>query len=344
MRRRLLVWGAIWLGWTALALFFGTSLWLNYIARGQPAHFVPSLLVALSEWWIWALLTPAVIWLTRRWPIARPRLARRVLLHLAAGIGAAALKVLLERIVRSWIFGAAPYLLPSSLALHFLVYWGIVALTMAEGYYRRSRARETQAAQIEARLHEARLQLLQAQLQPHFLFNALNTIAETVHEDPEAADRMIAALGDLLRATLDADSPTVPLAEDVDLARKFLAIQQARFGDRLAVEIAVSPDCLAARVPRLILQPLLENAVLHGAGRREGPARIRVAVDRDGQTLRVSVADNGPGLDTDAMPLDGIGLGNTRARLQAIYGSRAALAIASTRDGTTVQLTIPIAS
>jgi len=345
MRPRLVAWGWIWLGWTALALFFATSLWLNYLARGQPASFRASLLVSLSEWWIWALLTPVVVGLARRWPIARPHLPTRLLLHVAAGLALATVKVLLERVVRTWIFGVAPYLLPSNLALHFLVYWAIVVLTFAEAYHRKSRAREVQTAQIEARLTEARLQLLEAQLHPHFLFNALNTIAEIVHEDAETADRMIAALGDLLRATLEGDGTTVSLAEELALAEKYLAIQRARFGDRLRVEIDVPSGSLAARVPRLLLQPLLENAIHHGVNRASAGGHIHLAASTDADTLRIEIHDDGPGFDQEAAQGSGIGLANTRARLDAMYAGRAALDLQTpSGGGTSVRITMPLQS
>jgi len=345
MRSRLVVWVWIWLGWTALALFFATSLWLNYIARGQPANFRASLLVSLSEWWIWALLTPVVVWLARRWPIQRPWSLRNLFLHGAAGAVLATVKVLLERVVRIWIFGVAPYFLPSNLALHFLVYWAIVLLTMAEAYHRRSRQRELQAAEVEARLNEARLQLLQAQLQPHFLFNALNTIAETVHEDPDAADRMIAALGDLLRATLDGEGQTVPLSEELSLAEKYLAIQQARFGERLRVEIDVPRAALAARVPRLLLQPLLENAIHHGLGSASNGGRIRVAASADGSTLRLEIHDNGQGFPVDGDAKFGVGLTNTRARLEAMYSGAARFEVDAERPrGARVRISLPFES
>jgi sensor histidine kinase YesM len=290
------------------------------------------------------------VWFAGRFPVSRPHLARHVLLHLAAGVVVAFVKVLAERAVRMWIFGAAPYLLPSNLALHFLIYWAIVVLAMGAAYYRRSRARELEASQTEARLHEARLQLLASQLQPHFLFNALNTIAETVHEDPERADRMIGGLGDLLRATLQQDGHAVALSEEIALAHRYLAIQQARFGSRLEVEIEAPEGLGAIMVPRLILQPLLENAIQHGVSTHPSGGRVRVAArQRDGM-LQLIVEDfaaspasgPAPAIDTRGQ---GIGLANTRARLQAMYGSRAALDVRATpARGTIVTVTVPLST
>jgi signal transduction histidine kinase len=345
MRSRLIAWAWIFLGWTALALFFGISLWLNYVALGREAHFGASLRLSLSEWWIWALLTPIPIWLATRWPPVRPHLVRHAALHVVAGLVVAFTKVQAERMVRIWIFGAAPYLLPSNLALHFLIYWAIVALTLGAAYYRRSRARELEASRTEARLQEARLDLLASQLQPHFLFNALNTIAETVHEDPERADRMIGSLSELLRATLQRDGHLVTLADELALADRYLAIQQARFGDRLQVEIEATEAARACRVPRLILQPLLENAIHHGVSTRVAGGCIRIVADRQDGALRLTIQDNGSNRpDADAAG-HGIGLSNTHARLAAMYGERASLKVTSVSgEGTTVTLTLPVGS
>ena len=335
MRSRLLAWAWIWVGVTALGAFFGTTLWLNYIAQGREAHFTASLVISLAEWWIWALLAPLPIWLAGRFPLSRPHVARDASVHLVAGFAAAALKALLERIVRIWLFGVAPYLLPSTVALHFLIYWAIVLLAIGAAYYRRSRARELQAAQLEARLSESRLELLRAQLQPHFLFNSLNTIAELIHEDPDRADRMLTGLSDLLRASLDAGGrQEVPLRDELDLTRRYLDIHAARFGDRLRVDIEVPEACLDARVPHFVLQPLVENAVVHGIAPSADPGLIRIAATASESQLELVVEDSGQGID-GAAPAAGIGLANTRARLEALYRGRASLVVAPRAGGGT---------
>ena len=343
MLRAARVWGAIGLAWTALAVLVGISLWLNYLALGREARFGASLIVSLAEWWLWALLTPIPVFLARRWPLTRPRLARHILLHLGAGFVVAGVKVLAERLVRIWIFGAAPYLLPSSLGLHWLVYFGIVALTIAADYYRNARARELDASRMDARLQEARLQVLAAQLQPHFLFNAFNTIAETIHEDPHRADRMIGALGDLLRATLDVGGHTAPLAREIGLADRYLAIQHERFGDRLTVSWDVEPGLEAWPVPRLLLQPLLENAIRHGVSARREAGRIRIRARRAGPALDLSVDDDGAGFDDGHdREARGIGLSNTRVRLAAMYGEAASLTMGrSDLGGASVRVVVP---
>jgi hypothetical protein len=342
MRERLIVWAWVWLAWTALALFFATSLWLNYVSQGREANFQASLLVSLSEWWIWAALTPVVVQLARWFPLQRSGLARAVSVHLMSAVALSVVKVLAERVVRQWMFGVAPYFLPSNLALHFLVYWALVGVTLAIQYYRASQAQALRASETEARLHEARVQLLQAQLQPHFLFNALNTIAEVVHEDPERADRMIGSLSELLRASLDADSQAVPVDEEARIARIYLDIQQARFGDRLQVAWHIDDDCAAWPVPRLLLQPLLENAVQHGIAPTHAGGSIVITARRTASGLQLIVADDGAGPSGGAGAGSGIGVSNTRARLAAAYGDAASLTVRPRpAGGTEAIVTIP---
>jgi LytS/YehU family sensor histidine kinase len=230
------------------------------------------------------------------------------------------------------------YLLASTLALHLVVYFGLVAAAHGASYYRKSRERE----QLEARLAEARLQLLNVQLQPHFLFNALNTIAELVHEDPETADRMIAALSALLRRTLELGATqAIPLRAELDLLASYLEIQKARFGGRLQVSVTAADDVLAVPVPVLLLQPLVENAIRHGLSRHRAAGRIAIAARREGASLLVEVTDDGPGASLDELR-EGVGLGNTRARLQALYGDRHRLELANVPGaGARVTLVVP---
>lgn len=340
MRARLRLWAWIWAGWTALAVFFATSLWLTYISQGRQANFGASLTVSLAEWWIWALLTPIVILLARRFPLQADHRRRDVAVHLVAGALLAAAKVIGERVVRLWIFGVLPYLLPSSLALHFLVYWALVGATRAFEYYRESQARALRASQIEARLTEARLQLLHAQLQPHFLFNALNTIAEMVHEDADRADRMITSLSELLRVSLDSGD-VVPLAEEVRIAALYLDMQQARFGDRLRVQWDVPDACLTKSVPRLLLQPLLENAVQHGLVAARSGGTLAVVVRDSSQGLRITVSDDGGGVDAAPPGRSGVGLSNTRARLSAWSPAAMLELVPRPGGGTDACITLP---
>jgi sensor histidine kinase YesM len=205
-----------------------------------------------------------------------------------------------------------------------MTYWTIVGVGMAIKYMHEARARELSAAQLETRLVEARLHTLQRQMQPHFLFNTLNTISALMHRDVEAADAMIARLSDLLRMSLQrVGVQEVPLKEELDFLSKYLEIEQTRFRDRLTVVFDVQSDTLHALVPNLLLQPLVENAIKHGIGPRPTPGQITVRARRNGAMLELDVQDNGVGLSAARLTdfNRGVGLSNTRSRLDHLYGS-----------------------
>jgi two-component system, LytTR family, sensor kinase len=234
--KRLRAWLWISAGWATLALFFAVSNSLTYRSTGRPANWTLSLKRSASDWILWAALTPVVAWLARRCPLHGQRLALNGLVHLASGLVVAVAKTAGDRILFALLSGFWTYWLISTLAFNFTIYCCVVAAAHGVEYYRRGRERE----HFEQRLTETRLQLLGMQLQPHFLFNTLNTIAEMVHEDPEKADTMIAGLSDLLRRTLDlGTAQDITLEGELDLVNRYLDLQKARFGDRLRVTFAV---------------------------------------------------------------------------------------------------------
>jgi LytS/YehU family sensor histidine kinase len=329
MTKRLRGWLALWAGWTALGLFLAVSTSLSYISTGRSGSWGITIGRSLSEWWLWALLTPVVAALARRWPVHGPRRWRHLTAHLAIGAAIAAAKTVADRAVFGWISGFWMYLLASTAALQLVVYAAIVAGAHLVTYYRTSRERE----QLEARLAEARLQLLNMQLQPHFLFNTLNTIAELVHEDPETADRMITELSALLRRTMDLGrTPDVRLEAELDLLTLYLSLQKARFGDRLETSVTVDDGVRQARVPLLLLQPIVENAIRHGLARHVAAGRLEISARRAGNELAIDVTDDGPGV-TDEQVREGIGLGNTRARLDALYPGASTLSLTNVAGG-----------
>jgi len=337
--RSLRLWIAFTAGWTALALFFGISTSLTYLSTGRAANWRLSIERSLLEWWAWALFTPLVLWLARRYSLDRPQPWRAVLVHLVAGTLLAVVKSGLDRAVNAWLTGFWMYWLATTVALQFSIYCVIVAAAHGIGYYERSRERD----HLAARLADVRLQLLSMQLQPHFLFNTLNTIAELVHDDPEVADRMIAALSDLLRKTLDLGSTQeISLEAELQLLDRYVEIQQARFGDRLRVTIAADRDARAAAVPVLLLQPLVENAIRHGLAEQLAAGRIEIGARRSGSRLVISVTDDGPGPTAGAARSERVGLGNTRQRLVALYGADHRFDLANAdRRGARVSIDIP---
>lgn len=331
-RRRAWLWFLA--GWTALALFLGISSSLAYLSLGNPPRWSLTLRMSLAETYVWAIIAPFVTRLARRFPFTNATLWRSLPVHVAASLGISIVKLVIDRVIRKVLFGFSTYLLISSVAPNVLFYWGIVAAAHGLGYYRASKERELRASQLETRLAKARLQLLQMQLHPHFLFNTLHTISELVHDDPETADHMITALSELLRETLSAgDGREVTLRREMDVLRRYLDIQRARFAERLQFDIEIDPRALDALVPMLLLQPIVENAIHHGLGSRAAAGRVGIAAHPDGERLVIRIADNGRGLDANREWREGIGLGNTRARLEQLYGSAHTVSIENAADG-----------
>ena len=225
-----------------------------------------------------------------------------------------------------------------------MTYAAVVGLSYALGYYRESQARALKAAHLETSLMEARLKTLEAELHPHFLFNTLHAISTLVHTDPEAADRMISRLSDLLRLTFDRSGAAgVALKEELEFLQKYLEIEQIRFQDRLAVKFDIDPETLDTDVPRLILQPLVENAIKHGIGPRAGQGLVQISTKKRPDGTWIEVRDNGVGLSRNARArfTNGVGLSNTRARLECLYGSQHRLDFAEGNGGLSVQMLIP---
>jgi signal transduction histidine kinase len=334
MGRRARVAIVVFAGWTLLALFFASQGFVIYLrpgARDMPPMWV-FLTVALIEWWGWALLTPLVVWLARRFPVLGAR--RNLAIHLGAALALAGAKLVLNAVGRAVFMSYDFAILPREIHTGVLTYAVIAGLVTAIDLYRRW-------ARLEALYAEARLKALTAQLQPHFLFNTLNAIQSLVHDDPEAADRMIGHLGDLLRATLRVvDAQEVPLEQELAILVPYIEIQRARHPDRLSVRVEVAPEAMAARVPAMVLQPLVENAIRHGIAPRAAPGTVEIRAARANGELLLEVRDDGVGL---AEPHEeGVGLGNTRQRLDELYGSRHRMAIhPGERGGTVVKLAIP---
>ena len=342
MRRSVRTWLTAWAAWTSLALLMAISSSLTYRSTGRPANWNITMSRSLAEWWLWATLTPLVVWLAHRYRIDAERRWRNVAIHLCAGLVIAVLKTLADRAVLAMISGFWTYVLLSTVALQFVVYAGVVAGAHGVEFYRRSREREG----LERRLAETRLQLLGLQLQPHFLFNTLNTIAELVHHEPDTADQMIVGLSDLLRLTLQLDHrQQVPLGLELTLLSKYLDIQRARFGERLQVDVQVEPGAEEALVPILMLQPIVENSIRHGLAVRATAGRIAITARRTGTRLVVQVTDDGIGEGVGGSQRGpGVGLANTRARLEALYGAEAALELSRSPTGTRVTIDVPLNS
>jgi signal transduction histidine kinase len=334
-------WALVLIGWTLVALIFAVSSSLTFVLAYQPPQWSRTITSAVGDWLPWALLTPAVVTLGRRLRLRRQQWVARAAALTLLGLPVAFIKLTLTRVVRK-TSGVADYIAITNFTTQYLIYWGVIAGTHIAAHYREARDRELRASQLEASLADARLQLLKMQLQPHFLFNTLNTIAELVHDNPSEAERMIAGLGTLLRETLEGGlSDLVPLTRELDLLDRYVGIQRVRFGERLAVTIHAAEDVRTALVPSLVLQPLVENAIKYGLAASLDAGRIDIHAVRVGASLVIEVNDDGAGFAPGDVR-EGLGIGNTRARLAELYGDDQRFEVASAAGaGTRVRLTIP---
>ena len=324
-------------GWTLVALFFASQTYVIYYNRpaAERAPFELFFLAALIDWWGWMLLSPLVIWLARRLPFVGAGWPRRVALHLVLALLLAAAKVVINGLLRMGLLDYPMQIPLRDLHTGVVTYGLIAGGATAVELYRRWRERELSASRLAARLAEARLAALSAQLQPHFLFNTLAAIQSLLHDDPETADRMISHLGDLLRARLRAaDAQEVPLSQELDMLAPYLEIQRARHAERLAVKIDVPDELRGTRVPTLLLQPLVENAIRHGLAPRAAPGHLEIVAARENGALVLEVRDDGIG--AGGAPEEGVGLRNTRLRLAELYGARGHLVLAPRDGGGTV--------
>jgi two-component system LytT family sensor kinase len=330
---------------------------VTFAQRGKPASFPLLLLLNLNYWYSWALITPGILWLARRFPFERASWIRSIPVHVV-GVFVCVLAhvtfVMLGRTaIYSW-WGESQGMWTSEFQRMFflnfdyetMTYWTIVGISHALRYHYEAQDRALRASRLETRLMEAQLQTLQRQLQPHFLFNTLNTIAALMHRDVEAADAMLARLGDLLRLSFETlGVQEVALEQELDFLRQYVAIEQARFRERLTVSFDVADDALECLVPNLLLQPLVENAIRHGIGPRVGPGHVLVRAARSGSLLELEVRDDGVGVPPARWRdlEQGVGLSNTRSRLVHLYGDQHRFEVREPAGGgVSVLIAIPV--
>jgi signal transduction histidine kinase len=344
----------------AIATVFGVSSTLQsfglaWLRQGQamPA-MLPQLFAAnMLYWYVPALLAPAIMDFAERLRQRGVPWKRQALVHTAVALGfsvahtasmAVTKVVLMPNEPRPvwWKFFLGDYLW--QLDWLVMTYLFIIGVSHALAYRRESEASAVNTAQLETRLVQAQLQSLQRQLHPHFLFNTLNTISGLIHTDPNAADQMIDRLGDLLRMTLHSSAcQAVPLKDELELLQKYVDIEQTRFGDRLTARMHIEPETLDAQVPQLLLQPLVENAIRHGVAPNSRPGWIAIHAERIGDDLSIEVRDSGNGLPPERLVAlnRGVGLENTRARLEHMYPSSFRFGFTNLKEGFCVTVRIP---
>ncbi len=339
--RKLAIVAAAFGMWGALVLLFAAPLALT-----TSASWRETISFSGSFWALWLIFMPAVAWLSLRFPLERRDILRNIALHLmvcllVVGFNRASLRYLHRpappsrdeaparppesRVTRLGPPAAFGVFLGLRAALDVLVYGTLLGLCQTITYFRKLQEREQRAAELEASLASAKLQALRMQINPHFLFNTLNSIAGLVYVNPGAADEMLGELSELLRRSLDSmEEQEVPLAQELEFIAVYTGIEQKRFGERLRVEQNVPDELVKALVPALLLQPLVENAIRHGIEPQRGLGLISIMGKKEGGRLHLVVQDNGRGLpksDSRIPSRRGVGLANTIARLQALYGN-----------------------
>ncbi len=338
--------------WLTIALISTQTL---YIQLGMKVPWGEIFIVKLAIWLFWGLYAPIILWAGRRFRIERRNHFRGLVFHLPFSVLSIAINVFFYALF-AWLVGVDSFdgvplsgifmgLFVALFEWYFIIYWAIIILSYAFAFYRSLKSRELEAVQLEAQLVTAQLQALKMQLQPHFLFNTLNTVASLVRQDQKPmAVEMLSDLSSLLRTTLlKKDEQQVSLEEEVAFLKNYLVLEKKRFGERVKIQWDISDDTLAARMPVYLLQPVVENAIYHGLSKQLKAELLLISASKAGETLRLSVYNDGPKLPTD-FDLNfttGIGLSNIIERLSQLYSDQAELSIRNEGNGVRVNITLP---
>jgi two-component system LytT family sensor kinase len=307
---------------------------------GRKAEFLRLLAANLICALTWFSFTPLILHLSRRFRLGEGKTGRHILAHVGASLLFSVVSMSVFILLTPYVVKVEPrpflvqlqQMFFFNIHIDFLRYWAVVGIEHVLRDARQARERELAASQLRAELAEAKLEVLKRQLHPHFLFNTLNSISMLMFENVTLANRMLLRLSELLRAGLTTDSPhEVSLERELAFLERYLDIERIRFGDRLTIDVDVDPATLGARVPNLILQPLVENAIRYGVGSVDRASTINIRAERSGGELRLHVRDDGPGLPRN--PRRGVGLSNTEARLRQLYGNDQRLELITPGDG-----------
>ncbi len=354
-KTRWLIGGLVAVFWLVVGILSGIQFYYTMLEEKVPISWAKIFSVQAGQWYLWIPLSLLILRLGKHFSFERRRWLPRLFIHLAASTLFAFVHIALHTLIVVWL---KPYpwrqsyefsgvfwgRLHSIFDLDFLIYWGVLGVGFAFTYYHKYRDGELRAVELQAQLAQAQLQALKMQLHPHFLFNTLNAIAALVRKNEnKSATDMIAGLSDLLRLALEnVGTQEVSLQRELEFLERYLEIERIRFADRLHVRMRIAPETLAAAVPNLILQPLVENAIQHGIAPRATTGLIEISAAREGERLRLQVKDNGPGLPAGKSFSNGVGLSNTMARLQQLYGAEQTLVFDSAPEGgAVVTLEIP---
>lgn len=354
MNPRLARWSLAFLFWTVIGLFFSTHIYLLInVVEGRSFPFSKAVRSTLPDWYLWAFLAIPILKLSRRYPLESrswrqsiwihlPASAAFAIFHIALAVSSLLLFEALDGNVYSWF---EKFELNFIWYFHYdvLTYWAIAGFAHALQYYRSFQEKRVAAVKLQAQLSQAQLEALKMQLHPHFLFNTLNSMSSLLqrsgseHADIHTAKKMIVRLADFLRLTLqNSGTQDVDLQQELEFLRCYLEIEKVRFQDRLTVEMNIDPDTLRMRVPNLILQPIVENAIRHGIAPRSSPGTVEISTTKTNGILRVQIRDNGPGLPDQFR--EGVGLSNTQSRLRQTYGESYRFSLKNSSSGGAVAI------
>ena len=339
--------------WTGLAVITAAGRRIDPRIPGLDPDFTNAFVtLSIVEYTIWAFLTAPIIWLAGRVSVEAGMRIVRIAMFILLGLVVAAFVDYALSFVRGILF---PGIRPRAAELgwrvtrfefldDFLVYLAILGAGIARDYFLRYRIRvdetiqlQAHAAELQAQLAQAELNVLRSQLNPHFLFNTLHAVSSLVDRDPRGVRKMIARLSELLRSTLEGTTEQeTPLAKELDMLRRYIEIMEIRYQGRLHVETVVAPEVCDALVPSLILQPIVENAMKHGVDESSGEAMIRIGARKDGTQVVLTVTDSGAGPGSRPVSSNGVGVRNTESRLHQLYGENASFTLAPAADGGSV--------
>jgi signal transduction histidine kinase len=330
--------------WTLYGFVMAVTNYQRSVIYERPIPFYKLFVNEMVYSYLWCVLTPLVLWLIERWPVDTSRRWLRAIGHMAAGVAiGAVVRGSWELLIGPWFRGKPQYAWRSILSLSFssseygILNYALIGMALYLWKYSRAYKEGLErTAQLESQLANARLQALKMQVHPHFLFNTLHAISGLVREDPDAAERMIARLGEFLRMTLErANTADVTLREELDFVKRYLEIEQVRFEDRLEVRYQVESQALNAKVPNLILQPLVENAIKHGISKISDAGVLEIDAARIDGHLRLRVSDTGPGIDpVRQKPMRvGVGIQTTKERLARLFPGQHGLALVNHPGG-----------
>jgi hypothetical protein len=341
-----------WPGRTVLTLLCASVIGVIFVL---PIWSVMGWKQTMTQWWAWGLMAPLIFWADQLLPISGRQFGRRAVAHIPLSVVFTSLYIYVFFVLRAVVEdikwdalspGHMMKMAPDWFIWSILIYWMIVGALQAYRYYERYLSSELRLERMEKSYSQARLNALRMQLDPHFLFNALNTISSHVERDPRLTRGMIEHLGDLLRLSLETkDKQEVPLAEELAFLDHYLEIQKIRFGDQLTIDIDVTPEVRYALVPSLLLQPLVENAIRHGISRRISGGTVTVAGRAVGNNIVIQVEDDGVGLASGwtLESSSGLGLAVTRERIAGMYPARHSFSIRRRLEGgTTVEIVLPL--